>query len=1259
GVACQADVLDGEGHHMCTSGFCVDGFCCDTACGNGADDCQSCIGANTGGENGVCANISIGTNPDEACDSGYDCNGAGACFSAGNCSDDSHCADDYYCNDNATGSCLVKLDDGQACVGDTLDAVGHHMCANDYCVLDVCCNETCIEGSCQYCAADSGDCGNIPNAQDPLDECENDLTCNGAGACHFALGEACDDGADSLACESENCVDGVCCSAASCDTCEFCNDTGACVNVVDNTQDVGTCDAVSQICYPSFATEDNEQQKCFTIHGEACPEGCSAGDCDSCLPATDTQGTAAPQGYCHNGICCSQQFCGPCSACAWPGICEALDGVEDASTGCIEPRMCENGICKNGPGLACGTADDCLSDLSCVDGVCCNSESCGDCQACNVEESAGTCAYIIPEVTAGTAFADNLLDGESCGGSAENCYYYTTDTVNNIPTYFDGITPVAHPEGEFYYTLCLSDLAETCGGDGDNFCESQNCVDGVCCDSASCEVCYSCDVPDADGVLDGDCRAIVNVPEGSADDLSCSDVNSSCEGGAECLCFAGECKRVAGQSCTDADQCGSGFCVDGVCCNSACEETCFSCLAEHTNEEEDGVCAAISTYGQEDDYPSDICLNTDNKGCFVEDAGVPCKYLDGIACVGEDAPAALGAADCGSGFCLDGVCCNTESCDDCQGCNVDASGTCQYLIPDIDEDGSLGEAGDDEDENRPFDDASSGGESCTGATEKCYFYRYPTDDLDAIDDYFITGHSIVATALPNVDDTFYYTLCLSDTGEACGNEEENLCHNRACIDNICCGGDNIVTRANNPAPAGDSITQQDCATCMDCNVANSLGICTGIAEDNLPDAGICDESSHYSDGDVDLTNSKKWACFDDGAGAKVCQWKTGEACPADGVSADCGTGYCTDNVCCTQGSCPLCKDCQSLEEEMPGSCQWIAQGAVDDTCDYPKACYCTTTNQALLGCDSAADGMVCDDQDGQSCTVEAQTDCGSNRCIDGVCCSLAFISSDCPDCYDCDEPSMEGICAPILASGQEDTNCPSNDGVQGCYAMCGAAPCALDGTPNSQGDDSLCLLADSQACAESNQCQSWVCEDTVCCNSSCNVGQPDSGVRYCKDCNVSGNGTCTWNDTDGSNDAQNCLSINNEKCYWDEGITPAQWPQHEDNLGANENKSLCRGVQGHACGEAGDIPCAPGLFCVDGACCDVSACDSCYSCNIPGSAGACTALEDGAEDNYPADTCNANTSLSGAKGCFVEDDNVACKFLDGVACGDGGVDAAE
>ena len=55
------------------------------------------------------------------------------------------------------------------------------------------------------------------------------------------------------------------------------------------------------------------------------------------------------------------------------------------------------------------------------------------------------------------------------------------------------------------------------------------------------------------------------------------DVDGDCASGLTCISRVCEGPRANGTGCTAANQCASGFCVDGVCCESACEGTCRSC----------------------------------------------------------------------------------------------------------------------------------------------------------------------------------------------------------------------------------------------------------------------------------------------------------------------------------------------------------------------------------------------------------------------------------------------------------------------------------------------------------------------------------------------------------------------------------------------------------------------------------------------------------------------------------------------------------
>jgi MYXO-CTERM domain-containing protein len=96
-----------------------------------------------------------------------------------------------------------------------------------------------------------------------------------------------------------------------------------------------------------------------------------------------------------------------------------------------------------------------------------------------------------------------------------------------------------------------------------SLCASGNCVDGVCCESASCSgPCKSCNVP-------GKVGACVLAAPGTQVAGSCSG-DQACDG-------SGACKSANGTACTSAAACASGFCTDGVCCTTACTGTCVSC----------------------------------------------------------------------------------------------------------------------------------------------------------------------------------------------------------------------------------------------------------------------------------------------------------------------------------------------------------------------------------------------------------------------------------------------------------------------------------------------------------------------------------------------------------------------------------------------------------------------------------------------------------------------------------------------------------
>lgn len=133
-----------------------------------------------------------------------------------------------------------------------------------------------------------------------------------------------------------------------------------------------------------------------------------------------------------------------------------------------------------------------------------------------------------------------------------------------------------------------------------------------------------------------------------------------------------------GQSCGGATECSSGFCVDGVCCDAACDGKCDSCAAVNTGGV-DGTCAPVSDgLDPDDDCGADTCSGTSGV-CACgdlkksgEETDVDCGGPGCGKCVeGRDCEV---ASDCGSGFCTDAVCCATACGGVCVACAESKTG---------------------------------------------------------------------------------------------------------------------------------------------------------------------------------------------------------------------------------------------------------------------------------------------------------------------------------------------------------------------------------------------------------------------------------------------------------------------------------------------------------------------------------------------------------------------------------------------------------
>jgi hypothetical protein len=94
-----------------------------------------------------------------------------------------------------------------------------------------------------------------------------------------------------------------------------------------------------------------------------------------------------------------------------------------------------------------------------------------------------------------------------------------------------------------------------------------------------------------------------------------------------------------GLGCRGDLECGTGHCVDGVCCDAACTGVCRACTAARKGSGVDGVCG-------------DIPPGKSGTDACVLSPGAPCK-ADG---------------ECGTGHCVDGVCCDAACTGQCEAC---------------------------------------------------------------------------------------------------------------------------------------------------------------------------------------------------------------------------------------------------------------------------------------------------------------------------------------------------------------------------------------------------------------------------------------------------------------------------------------------------------------------------------------------------------------------------------------------------------------
>jgi len=503
------------------------------------------------------------------------------------------------------------------------------------------------------------------------------------------LGQPCSSAAE-CATTAPYCVDGVCCTTECTDQCGSCGLLGT----------EGVCTAVSGDPVggrPACASDGSVcGGQCNGVQRSACVFPDAAVECivASCDPGTNAATVASA---CNSAGTCVTPAPVSCS----PYVCDGdvCGGDCTSSAECESGLVCSGGMCipPYGLGEACTGSGQCESG-ACVDGVCCDTSCTGQCEACNLSGREGTCSAVL---------GDPEPPRAACGGSGDCAG--TCDGSARTSCSFPG---------------------------GETECRAGECTGGTVTFPASCNGAGTCPAADtASCPGSGDCAG-----------EACADpeciVSSDCSGSE--VCRLGICVPAGqpGDACGATDECDSRFCVDGVCCDTACTGQCEACGLPG----DEGTCTPVAagdapvggrpacatdgtacggacdgTTADRCAYPTDNCrtgscdsgvavleASCDGAGSCPEvqeqDCGVFSCTGTGDVCNGDCAsdPSACTAGNycsagvcvpelddgatcsaltqCASGFCVDGVCCESACSGQCEACGEPGRlGECSFV----------------------------------------------------------------------------------------------------------------------------------------------------------------------------------------------------------------------------------------------------------------------------------------------------------------------------------------------------------------------------------------------------------------------------------------------------------------------------------------------------------------------------------------------------------------------------------------------------
>jgi MYXO-CTERM domain-containing protein len=443
-----------------------------------------------------------------------------------------------------------------------------------------------------------------------------------------------------------------------------------------------------------------------------------------------------------------------------------------------------------------------------------------------------------------------------------------------------------------------------------------------------------------------------------------------------------------GAACKSSTTCGSAFCVDGVCCDTACDTSCNGCVRAVTGKA-DGTCA-LALAGQD---PHGDCKDDGAPACKMDglcDGKGDCETYASSRCTPN---ACKVDDDCTSGFCADGVCCDQKCGGDCEACTKakkgsGADGTCGPVAKGSDPDGDCGTMGTGVCRGAATCDGASACEVSTkdkacaaakcadpvtlAAAAKCGGDGECTPDTTDCTPFLCDTKKVACTtSCAGDDDCAPGAKCMNglcakaENGSACTKAVE--CSSGFCADGFCC----------------DAKCDGQCEAC---DASGAEGKCKPVTGPPKNGRSACD-------GEGTCAGS----C--NGAMADMCDYPHADrTCDGD-VANSCSDGTETVNRCNGLGTCVAsprsCAPFGCGKDACKTSCKSDADCVMGVHCDANELC---TPGIALS----------CTDDHTMTAVDGGTHDCGAFRCVRGSCNTTCKADDDCADGAKCEGGKCHG-----------------------------------------------------------------------------------------------------------------------------------------------------------------------------------------------------------------------------------------------------------